>query len=90
MAVTVDTNAFNYRTDTIGPMEAITPTDDTAILIRGKYPRRIYVGTAGDLTVYDITGAAVTLSNMPAGVHVIPYTGVAATDTTASDLVAIG
>lgn len=80
------------ETDISGPasrLEAVTPDDSGEL---AQVTRALYVGTGGNIKVdgYHI-GEAVVLSNVPDGtVLPIRVTRVYATDTTASDIVALG
>lgn len=66
---------------------AITPNDTTVLSPR---PRALYIGTAGDLALVGKDGgAAVVFQNVPVGVLQVRPTKVMATDTAASDIVAM-
>jgi hypothetical protein len=66
---------------------AVTPDDDTDLTTAAD---ALYIGTTGDLSVITIGGDTVTFANVPAGM-VLPVSvlRVKATNTTASDIVAI-
>jgi hypothetical protein len=66
----------------------ITPTDSTAFTF--GLTRALYVGTAGNVNVYDKDGTAVLFTGVTAGT-VLPIRagGVASTNTTASTIVAL-
>lgn len=84
--------AAEYATHNLIPTPAshaaaITPSDDADLTFA---TRAIYVGTTGDLTVIlrDDT-APVTLKSAAVGYHPIQARRVMATDTTATNLVAL-
>lgn len=71
---------------TSGHFTAVTPHDSNAI----SETRALYVGGAGDVAVENDQGAAVTFTSVPAGtVLPIRTRKVRATDTTATDIVAL-
>ncbi|MEZ4714299.1 MAG: hypothetical protein R3A44_44375 [Caldilineaceae bacterium] len=66
---------------------AVTPNDSADLT---EVPRALYIGTAGDLVVKLVDDASsVTFPNMPVGWHPIRPARVYATNTTASDIVAV-
>lgn len=68
-------------------LEAITPHDvnELAYVTRG-----LYVGTAGNVSVVDVTGNTVTIPNVPAGAILpICIKQVRLTGTTASNMVGL-
>lgn len=69
---------------------AVTPSDTVffdAVSPKNGLTRGLYVGVAGDLTVYRSDKTAVTFSNAPVGYHPIRCIGVKATGTVASGIV---
>lgn len=66
---------------------AVTPSDGSDLSPR---PRAVYVGGAGDVSMTDAGGAAVTWAGVPAGTT-IPFRAVRirSTGTTATNIVAI-
>ena len=66
---------------------AVTPSDSTAL---SGVTRFIYVGTAGNLAVTMSDGSDVAFANVPAGAVLnLRVSKVKATDTTASNIVAL-
>jgi len=51
--------------------------------------RALYVGVAGDVVVVGLDGTAVTFSNLPVGIHPLQHKRINATNTTATNMVAI-
>jgi hypothetical protein len=70
-------------------MVPITPEDDVAITVNGRYPRRIFVGGTGDINFYDEDGNLCKWQSVPAGLYTVSYTGVADTGTTATKMIAL-
>lgn len=67
---------------------AVTPTDSTAFSF--GLTRGLYIGVGGNVNVYDQTGAAVLFKGAASGSTIpIRAGGVAATSTTATDIVAL-
>lgn len=65
---------------------AVTPADGTTIPVT----RALYIGTSGNLAVIMAEGtAAVTFTNVPAGIFPIQVQKVMSTNTTASNIVAL-
>ena len=91
MAVTVDLTKMPNHDQLSGNFVAVTPTDDTAVTVAGKYPRKIFVGTGGDLVLYNSLGNPIIFKNVPnAWSETLIFTGVADTNNDASDIIAIG
>jgi hypothetical protein len=96
MAISVDPSKFN-SSDKLGTkFQAVSASDSNPVLIDGKYPRALYVGTGGVLTLFNGLGEKVDLGTVPDGFvwDRCSFTGVAATtvgdaNTTATGLVAI-
>jgi hypothetical protein len=67
---------------------AVTPTDSAAFAF--GLARGLYIGTGGNVVVYDADGNAVTFKNAANG-SMLPIRagGVAATNTSAADIVAL-
>lgn len=65
---------------------AITPSDSTVL----SYPRAIYVGVSGDVAVVMKGKAgAITFKSVPVGILPIRPIQVMATNTTATDMIAL-
>lgn len=70
-----------------GEFSEVTPNDSIPL---AKVTRSIYVGTAGDLTVVDLTGTTVTFVGVLAGTLMpLKVRIVKDTATTADDIVAL-
>jgi hypothetical protein len=69
---------------------AVTPSDSNPIIQSGDKARALYVGTGGDVALENASGDAVIFVGVPSGAFMPVYTArVLATDTTASDIVAL-
>jgi hypothetical protein len=64
---------------------AVTPSDSTTIPVT----RSLYIGVAGDLAVVMADGQSVTFNEVAAGIFPIQVTKVMATNTLATDIVAL-
>lgn len=65
---------------------AITPSDSTSL----TYPcRAIYVGVSGDVTCLNALGTAITFKAVPVGILPVQTSRVNATNTTATNMVAL-
>lgn len=91
MAVASDPKHGRKDSDISAPalqFAAVTPTDAAAFSF--GLARALYIGTGGNVVVYDADGNAVTFKNAASG-SVLPIRtgGVASTNTSASDIVAL-
>lgn len=71
---------------------AVTPSDtvDVATAVGSLWPRALYVGTGGNIAIVTVDGTAVTYKNAASGsVIAVQFRRVNATNTTATDLVAL-
>ena len=84
----VDT--LKHQKTSIAPafeFEAVTPSDTADLTVS---VRALYIGTTGDLAIYNGQGTAVVFKNLPAGSFVpLNTTRVMATNTTASDIISL-
>lgn len=64
---------------------AVTPNDTTDL---GEF-RGLYIGTTGDVAVVTLRGSTVTFKNVPVGELAVAGTKVMATNTTATDILAL-
>lgn len=74
----------------IGPattLRAVTPDDDSDL--PAGTTRAIHVGTAGTLTVMDMSGNVATLASLDAQYHPVRVCRILATGTTATNIVAM-
>lgn len=69
---------------------AVTPHDSNEVTSNGTYPRALWVGGAGNLTVTMADGGDVLFSAVPAGTMLdIQVSHVKATGTAATNIVAL-
>jgi hypothetical protein len=83
---------YNKSANDLGPAVdgvAVTPSDTVDISSTLGPTTRIYVGTAGNLVVTMVSGAVLTFTGLPAGMHNLAITRVWATGTTALGIVAL-
>ncbi len=65
----------------------VTPSNTDSIKLAGKWPRALYVGVSGDVTITTLSGTNVTIDSLAAGVwHPIMYKKVRSTGTTATNI----
>lgn len=73
--------------DPIANAADVTPNDSTDLT---NTSRALYVGVAGDLTVdLAVSGQSITFKNAEVGYHPLRVTRVYATNTAATDIVAV-
>jgi hypothetical protein len=91
MSFVVDRTRFNNDPFLGDDFVAVTPSDTIPVYVNSRFPRKIHVGGAGRLVLFDGSGNAVDFGNVPSGWNLmLNFTGVAATTTTATYIVAIG
>lgn len=67
--------------------KSVTPSD--TVNIPGGVPKGIYVGVAGNIALVSFEDVAVTLANVPVGVHPLRPKRINSTGTTATNIVAL-
>ena len=65
--------------------KSITPSDTAPI----PTTRALYVGTTGDIAVRMANGVTITFNSVPAGIFQVQVDKVMATNTTASNIIAL-
>lgn len=88
----VDLNLFKLDQFLTGSFVSVTPSDTVPVTVNGHYPRAMYVGSGGNISLVNDAGNAVLWENVPTGTFIkgVCYTYVMATSTTASSIIAIG
>lgn len=72
-----------------GAYVSVTPHDSTNITGLSRI-RGLYIGTSGDVAVVDTSGNALTFSSVPVGILPVECIRVNSTNTTASNIIALG
>jgi hypothetical protein len=70
-------------------MTSVTPSNTDSVYIQGKYPRALYVGVSGDVSITTLSGTTITLVGLAAGIwHPVMFKRVRSTGTTATSILA--
>lgn len=92
MAITYDPKKLVIDNNITPDFETLTPSDsDSLTMSSGRYPKAIYVGVGGDLSLVNRNGDTVVFKNVPDGSRLSGICPIGClTATTATDLVKIG
>lgn len=81
---TEDTNVYSLLL-----VSSVTPSNTDSIVLNSKFPRALYVGVGGDVSITTMSGATVTLVGLAGGIwHPIMFKRVRVTGTTATSILA--